>query len=117
MAIVVALVDDLMFLTRIRAAAGGRPVEVRRVRFGEGLSAACERDPPSLVVVDLDGASRDPIGSVAAVRAERPDVRILGFVSHVREDLIQAARDAGCEVLSRGAFVRELPAVLAALPD
>jgi ActR/RegA family two-component response regulator len=116
MAIVVALVDDLMFLTRIRTAAGKRPVEVRRVGAGESLSGACERDSPSLVVVDLDGASRDPIASVAALRGERPEVRVVGFVSHVREDLIQAARGVGCEVLSRGEFVRELPGLLAALP-
>jgi DNA-binding NarL/FixJ family response regulator len=115
MAIVVALVDDLMFLTRIRAATGGRPIEVRRVRASESLSAACDGEPPDLVLVDLDGASRDPIGSIAVLRGGRPEVRVVGFVSHVREDLTQAAREVGCEVLSRGAFVRELPSLLATL--
>jgi DNA-binding NarL/FixJ family response regulator len=116
MAIVVALVDDLIFLSRIRSAAAGRPIEVRRVSAAQSLAAACAETSPALVVVDLDAAARDPIRAVAALREARPDARVVGFVSHVRDDLIVSARDAGCEVLARGAFVRELPALLANLP-
>jgi hypothetical protein len=40
---------------------------------------------------------------------------VVAFVSHVRPERAEAARAAGAgRVLSRGAFVRELPGLLAA---
>jgi len=41
------------------------------------------------------------------------DIAAIGFVSHVQNDLIAAARDAGCDlVLARSAFVSQLPSLL-----
>jgi hypothetical protein len=38
---------------------------------------------------------------------------VIGFVSHVQNNLIAAARDAGCGlVLARSAFVSQLPSLL-----
>jgi len=54
---------------------------------------------------------------VATIRALKADpelasIRALGFVSHVRADLIGAARDAGAEVLPRSAFAANLGDIL-----
>ena len=38
---------------------------------------------------------------------------MIGYVDHTREDVMQAARAAGCDqVLSKGEFARRLPELL-----
>ncbi len=38
---------------------------------------------------------------------------VIGYVDHTREDLIEAARAAGCDqVMSKGEFARRLPELL-----
>jgi len=114
---VIALVDDLMSQSRIVEAARFASVEVRFVRGPGPLIEACREKRPSLVLVDLDSLRLAPDQAIRALRKD-PDlgrVPMVGFVSHVDAARAQAAVDAGCErVLARGAFVRELPALLAA---
>lgn len=114
MAFVAAFMDDLMFLSRIREAAGPRGIEVRGVRKLPDLIAAC-RDVPRLVFVDLEAARLPVSEALAALRAEPELARIpvVGFYNHVHVDLAREAQAAGCaQVLTRGAFVRELGALL-----
>ena len=70
------------------------------------------------MIVDLDGARVPWRDALAALRAE-PSLRelpVVGFLSHVRGDLAEAARAAGASrVLARSAFVAELPRLLGAL--
>jgi len=111
---VLALVDDLMFASRIEAARGDRPLRVVRVRSPEALLESCREAPPALVVLDLDAARLEPMRAAALVRAEVAGARIVGFVSHVHEEIARAGGEAGCDrVLARGAFVRELPGLMA----
>ena len=113
---VIAVVDDLMFLSRIREAARGAGAEVRSARGPKDLVEAA-RDGGRLVLVDAD-SSRLPWAE--AVRALRADpsvaaVPVIAFLSHVHAERAEAARAAGCtRVLARGAFVQELPRMLAA---
>jgi len=113
----VALVDDLMFLSRVREAARGAGVGMTSVRDADGLLAAA-RAGARLVVVDLDGARvpwREALASLRADAAFR-ELPVVGFLSHVRGDLAEAARAAGASrVLARSAFVAELPRLVAAL--
>jgi CheY-like chemotaxis protein len=109
---VVALVDDLMFLSRIREAAKAVGLEVRTARGLPELLAAC-REAPGLIVVDLDRPRLPLAEALAALRSEAPAVPVVGFVSHVHAERAQAAREAGCtRVLARSAFVKELPSLL-----
>jgi len=111
---VVALVDDLMFLSRIREAAKASGIEVRAARRLPELLAAC-RPAPRAVFVDLDRPQLPVEEALAAFKADTDlaSVPVVGFVSHVQADRAQAARNAGCtRVLARSAFVRELPALL-----
>jgi CheY-like chemotaxis protein len=113
---VIALVDDLMFLSRIREAARGTGAEVRSARGPREVVEAA-RDGARLVLVDAD-SSRLPWAE--AVRALRADpsvaaVPVIAFLSHVNAGRAEAARTAGASrVLARGAFVQELPRLLAA---
>ena len=113
MSAVIAFMDDLMFLSRIRAAAAAREVPVVTVRAVPDLVAAC-RQGARLVIVDLD--SRLPTSeAIAAVRAEpaTAGLPIVGFFSHVHAERAQAALAAGItRALPRSAFVRELEGLI-----
>jgi CheY-like chemotaxis protein len=112
---VITLVDDLMFLSRIREAARGSGVSVRSAANATDLVGAA-RDGGRLVLVDADSARLRWEEAVGALRAEPSlaDLPVIAFLSHVRDDRAEAARAAGCSrVLSRSAFVRELPRLLA----
>ena len=112
---VIALVDDLLFLSRIREAARGSAVEVRAVRDASALAESV-RDGGGLVLVDADSARLPWEAAVRALRAaEGDDLPVVAFLSHVHAERAEAARAAGCtRVLARGAFVQELPRMLAA---
>ena len=77
-----------------------------------------EPDHPSLAnasmaIVDLDG--KDAVATVAALRAAWPELRVIGFVSHVHAERIRDARAAGAtEVMARSAFVNGLQDLLRA---
>jgi CheY-like chemotaxis protein len=112
----IALVEDLMFLSRVREAARGKGLEVRVARkTADVLEAA--RAGAALLVVDLD-SRRLPWGeAVTSLRSDPAldSLPVVGFLSHVNAEAAQAARAAGCtQVLARSAFVQELPGILVA---
>lgn len=116
MASLIALVEDLMFLSRVREAARGTGLEVRVARkTADVLEAA--RAGAALLVVDLD-SRRLPWGeAVTSLRSDPAlgSLPVVGFLSHVNAEAAQAARAAGCtRVLARSAFVQELPRILVA---
>ena len=119
MSLVAVLVDDLMFVSRIREAAKASPADVRTVRNLDGVRAAV-REGATLVVLDLD-SQRLPWAGVLQALSSEPDlagVGSVGFVGHANETAIRAAREAGCtQVLARGAFVQRLPEILAGPPQ
>jgi CheY-like chemotaxis protein len=113
---VLAVVDDLMFLSRIREAARGAGLGVRTVRTTAELRSRA-MDGARLVLVDADSASLPWDEAVRALRADgtHPRLQIVAFLSHVHAERADAARAAGCtRVLARGAFVQELPRLMAA---
>ena len=113
----VAVVDDLFFVVKIREAARQAGVAVDIVsaaQFRPALeSHAAKEAILEAVIVDLNSAAAlDVIGAL------RHDARVgspavIGFVSHVAADVISAARAAGCDqVLARSAFAKQLPEML-----
>jgi CheY-like chemotaxis protein len=115
---VIALVDELMFLSRIREAASGAGVELRAVRTADELLAAA-RAGAALVIVDADSGRIPWQSALAALRSEpRPSaIPVVAFYSHVHGDRAALARSAGAtRVLARSAFVRELKHLLGAAP-
>jgi CheY-like chemotaxis protein len=115
MPLLIALVDDLLFLSRIREAGRAAGIEVRAVRGASDLLDAA-RDDGRLVLVDADSGRLPWKAAVAALRAEPATafLPVVAFVSHVQVDHAQAARAAGASrVLARSAFVKELPELVA----
>ena len=112
---ILALVDDLMFMSKIKAAAGQLGVVVTFARSADSALAAMRADAPSLVIFDLNNPRTDPLGTVSAMKrdAALSSIPTLGFASHVQTDVIDAARQAGVdEVLARSAFTMRLAEIL-----
>lgn len=110
---VVAVVPDLMFRTRIETTAAQAGVTLVAVAPDRAL-AACEADPPDLIVIDLDGPG-DPVALAGALRAsgKAGGVPIVGFYPHVDQALRERALAAGIpQVLPRSAFVTRMADLL-----
>lgn len=116
---ILAVVDDLMFSSKIRAAAAQLGVDVVFARSAETALAEMRKTPPSLVILDLNSQRTDPLGTVAAMKQDAmlAAVATVGFVSHVQTDVIEAARKAGVDdVLARSAFTQRLGDILTRQP-
>jgi CheY-like chemotaxis protein len=114
---ILALPADLMFASRIRAAATSLGIEVGVLARPAALLDAARENPPRLVLVDLDARGWDPANVVRDLKQDErtSSATVVAFVSHVRQDAIEAARAAGADrVLARSAFIRDLPAILSA---
>ena len=112
---VIAVVDDLLFSSKIRAVAQATGARVTFARSRDAAIAAAGQ-APALVIFDLDPRTGDVIETIRLMReACGPATRMIGFGAHVNVDHLQAAREAGCdEAIPRSAFVVALPDLLAA---
>ncbi|MGH9726977.1 MAG: hypothetical protein ACRD4V_00105 [Candidatus Acidiferrales bacterium] len=111
MAEIFALVDDIFFQAKMAETAKQAGVELKSFSTGAALLTELERQQPRLVVVDLN-ARQSATETIAAVRARRAEIRVIGFFSHVQTELAAQARDAGCaEVMPRSKFTKELAAI------
>ena len=113
---IVAVVDDLLFSSKIRAAAEQAACPISFVLKANAVVSEVREKRPALIIVDLDRAALDPVGAVRSLKGhpDLRDTRIVGFVSHVQTEKIAAAREAGIDVvLARSAFVVALPKLMA----
>jgi CheY-like chemotaxis protein len=112
---VLALVDDLMFTSKIKATAGQLGVNVTFARSSDAALSGMRTNSPGLVILDLNNPRTDPLGTVAAMKKDPAlaSIPTLGFVSHVHTELIEAARAAGVDdVVARSAFAARLTEIL-----
>ena len=110
--IVLALVRDLIFASRISASAKAVGVECRIIRDPTKL----ESQAGNLLLVDLN----EPGAIEAAAGWQQASSRpVVGFVSHVDAQRIEQARQAGLtRIMARSAFVEALHSLLSsALSD
>src|SRR6185295_1700427 len=113
---VLALLDDLLFTSKIKTTAGQVGVPVAFARSAESALTQMRSTPPSLVIFDLNNTRIDPLRTIESMKADPAlsGIPTVGFASHVHVDLIEAARQAGVgEVLARSAFTMKLPEILA----
>ena len=114
---VLAMVDDLMFASKIKTAASQLGVAVTFARSSAAALAAMKDSAPALVILDLNNPRTDPLGTVAAMKRDpaTASIRTVGYASHVQVDVIDAAREAGVdEVMARSAFTSKLADILKA---
>ena len=114
---IVAVLSDLIFTVKIQDAAKRAGVEAVFVTSQEDALARA-RENAALVILDLNDARTQPLDLIRRLKNDDATAKIplLGFVSHVAADLIQAARNNGCDkVMARSAFSQNLPAILGEL--
>src|SRR3954454_22488716 len=112
---ILAVLDDLMFTSKIKTTASQLGVAVAFARSAEGALGEMRKSTPSLVILDLNNARINPLGIVQAMKADPAlaGVPTVGYASHVQVDVIDAARQAGVsEVLPRSAFTMQLADIL-----
>ncbi len=112
---VLALVDDLMFRSKIKSAAARLGIEVSFASSRGAAVAAIGSARPTLLIADLNNRQADPLAVITAIKQdhELAGTRVVGFVSHVDTATIDGARAAGAdEVLARSAFAARLPDIL-----
>src|SRR5215212_282695 len=115
--IVISVVDDMFFASKIRAVAEAAGVEITFPRSQEAVVSKARETKPGLIVVDLHNQRIDPIALARELKSddELRGIRLLGFFSHVQTELQRNAVAAGFDrVVPRSVFARDLPEILAA---
>ncbi len=103
------LITDLLFVSKIRETATRLGFELVSARDPAGLATAAA--DAALVIVDL----RRPDAMTALDALAPLPVAKVGFVDHERTEILDAARERGCQALAKGRFSNELPKILAGL--
>jgi len=112
---VLAVVNDLFFSAKINEAAKRAGVTMKYVTTEKDLLERAQANP-RLIIFDLNFDAAQPLKLIKTLK-ENPDlkqIRLLGYLSHVQEDLKREAESTGCDtVLPRSAFSMNLPQILA----
>jgi CheY-like chemotaxis protein len=128
MADVIALIDDLFFVAKVRETAKHTGITLETCSTGEALLQAAAGSPSALILVDLN-ARQGALNAVERLCAANgpalPEAhaspaggqgnprRVIAFLSHVQTDLAERARSAGCaDVMPRSKFTQNLAEIL-----
>jgi len=107
--VVLALVRDLIFASKISASARAAGIEARIVRDPAQLPSLSG----SLLLADLN---QPGVIAAAAEWKRVSGMPVIGFVSHVDATTIATAREAGLDrIVARNGFVEQLPRILSEL--
>ncbi len=107
---IVVAVRDLVFRSKIHAAAERLGVAVRFAPRGTPLEEAAREAGGGTVLADLNEPG--VLDGVRAAKGGGP-LRVVGFLGHLQADLMREASEAGVdEVLTRGELVRRLDEIL-----
>jgi len=115
MGAVLAVVDDLIFVSKLQETAKQVGAELRVVRAADFGAESLRGAKPALAVFDLNATSANAVELIRQMKAdaELKEIPVIAFLSHVQVDLQRAAQAAGCDqVLPRSKFTTALPALL-----
>ncbi len=89
--VILAILDDLMFTSKIKTAAKQLGVPLAVARSRDGALSDMRTEAPSLVILDLNNPRTDPIGIVGAMKADPAlaSIRTVGFSHHTQTDAIE----------------------------
>ncbi|WP_242344700.1 hypothetical protein [Anaeromyxobacter terrae] len=107
---IVVAVRDLLFRSKISAAAERLAVPIVLAPRDRPLADVVREAPGASVLADLNQPGM--VGELAALKRDT-GARVLGFLGHLQADLIEAAEAAGVdEVMTRGQLTGRLDEVL-----
>jgi CheY-like chemotaxis protein len=113
---VVAAVEDMLFVSKIREAAKAVGMIAIFPKRADVLLDTISEDPPNLIVVDLHSLRFNAIELAGELKSNESlkTIPLLGFFSHVQTDLQLQAVEAGYDqVIPRSVFFRDLASILA----
>jgi PleD family two-component response regulator len=112
---ILAVLDDLMFTSKIKTTAAQLGVPVVFARSADAALAEMRKATPALVILDLNNPRTQPLSIVGAMKQDEAlaSIPTVGYASHVQTDVIDAARAAGVQdVMARSAFTQHLASIL-----
>ena len=115
--VIIAIVDDMFFKSKIRAVAEAVGTEISFPRNKDALIQKAREAKPQLIIVDLHNEKIDPAVLATELKGdyELHSIPLLGFFSHVQTELQKNAIAAGFDqVIPRSVFARDLQKILAA---
>ena len=113
--LIIAVVDDMFFASKIRAVAEAIGTEISFPRNVESLVQKARDGKPQLIVVDLHNQKIEPADLARTLKNDDRlnTIPLLGFFSHVQTEVQQNAIKAGFDqVVPRSVFARDLPKIL-----
>ena len=110
-----ALISELATQSQATAAATRSAAVLKTVASELALLAEAEQNPPGLVILDLSHPGLSAAELVPRLKALLgSQVTIVAFGPHVHHERLEAARQAGCDVvISRGQFHAQIDQILA----
>jgi PleD family two-component response regulator len=112
---VLAVVEDILFASKIRAAAEAAGAEFARARSLESALDSARSVRPGVVIVDLHAEGFDPFALAESFKSDQElgGVPLVGYFSHVQAELRARALGSGFDrALPRSRFVSELESML-----
>ncbi len=112
---IVAVVDDLFFVSKLQETARLVGAQLATVRAAAFHLDNLRRQKPALVIFDLNTTSGNAAELIRQLKsdAELKEIPVLAFFSHVQVELQRAAQEAGCDqILPRSQFTATLPQLL-----
>ncbi len=112
---VLAAVDDMLFIAKIRGAAQLANAEIAFARSVDAAFEAAKKNNPALIVIDLHSQRIDAFELAEKFKRDEStrNIPLLGFYSHVHTELQRKARDAGFDrVMPRSVFSKHLTEIL-----
>lgn len=113
--VVLCLVDDLFFTSKIAATASICDVSLTFSEDQEGLLRNAHELKPSLILIDLSKDTLNPFKAIQSLKADEElrTIPIIGFYSHVQTELREEALKMGCDnVVPRSFFSQHLAMIL-----
>ena len=107
----VAYVDDLYFQSQIEGVAKAKKLDFYFAMQGESLSQLVKNFSAFILIVDLTGSNSDWIfRHISEIIGRDSTFPIIGFISHVQEDVRARAEKYGCfKVFAKSELVKRLP--------
>jgi len=116
MPIALSVTTDLIFSSRISAAAAACGVDCRAASSPDAVATTLDDLAVGLVLVDMTINRQVAAEAVRRAAAHPSTPTVIAYYPHVQADLRDAAVRAGADqVLPRSRFVEQLPGLLAAL--
>lgn len=113
--VIIAVVDDMFFRSKIQAVAEAVGTEISFPRNKDALFQKAREAKPQLIIVDLHNQKIDPAMLATELKSdeELKAIQLLGFFSHVQTELQSNAMAAGFDqVIPRSVFARDLSKIL-----